>query len=63
MSITVDTDTERGALFHSCRESLAIGYTVHISRPIEGFTNNVLGVKIEFSDSRFHQFIQYFAFG
>ena len=31
MSVTVDVDTERGALFHSCWESLV--YTVHISRP------------------------------
>ena len=40
MSVTVDVDAERGALFHSCRESFV--YTVHISRPIEYFTNNVL---------------------
>ena len=43
------------ALFHSCWESLV--YTVLISRPIECFTNNVFDVKIDFSDSRFHQFI------
>ena len=61
MSVTRDLDTERGVLFHSCLESLV--YTVDITRPIECLTNNVLEVKIEFSDSRFHQFIQYFALG
>ena len=61
MSVTRDLDTKRGVLFHSCLESLV--YTVDIIRPIKCLTNNVLEVKIEFSDSRFHQFIQYFALG
>ena len=55
MSVTVELDTEREALFHSCLESLV--YTVQISRTIECFTNNVLEVKIEFIDSRFHPFV------
>ena len=40
MSVTVDIHTDRGALFHSCLESLV--YTVLISHHIECFANNVL---------------------
>ena len=58
MSVIVDEDTEREVFFHSCSESLVY----HISGTIECFANNAFEVQIEFSDSRFHQFIQYLAF-
>ena len=52
MSVKVDVDAERGAFFHSWPESFV--HTVHISRPIECSTINVLYVKIELINRGFH---------
>lgn len=62
MSVSVDVNSERpGHPSILVVESLV--YTVHVSFTIECSTNYVVMVEIEFSESRFHLFIQCLVLG